>query len=199
MAGLLTGASDEFNTTVASWESKDGKNYTFTVNSRCNGEEIESVRGHATSDPENPGLVTYQQPETFLVRLPPKTLFPLQYLNQVLNEVAAGKTVFPNQTVFDGISDINDAVDINLTITPKKPEIIVNNKALLDTDKAWALHLAVFSKDSKSIEPDYEINQTILKSGIILSMNMSMAYGDESFKAQIKLRDVKIFPSPLKN
>ncbi len=188
-----TGNHDEFHTTVASWESKDGKSYTFNVNSRCNDEEIEHIRGHATADNEKWGLATYQQPETSLVRLPPKTLFPLQYLSKILNEISNNNTVFPNQIVFDGISDIKEAVDINLTITPKKPDITVNNQSLLETDKAWSLQMAVFSRDSKNIEPDYEVTQTILKSGIILSMDMCMAYGEETFKAKVLLTDLKFF------
>ena len=42
-------------------------------------------------------------------------------------------------------------------------------------------------------EPIYEVTQTLLKSGIILSMTMPMDYGDETFKAQATLRDVKIY------
>jgi hypothetical protein len=188
-----TGLVDEFRTTVASWETKDGKNYTFTVTSLCNQQIIECIHGHATADPKNPGLVIYQQPETPLVRLPPNTLFPLQYLNKILTALTSGKVNLPNQKVFDGISDHKEAVDINLTITPIKPELTVNKRGLIDTDKAWSLQMGVFQPESEDIDPDYEMNQIVLKSGIVLSMIMSMAYGEEIFKTKATLTEVKIY------
>jgi hypothetical protein len=188
-----SGSVDEFRTTVASWETKDGRHYTFTVTSLCNQQIIECIHGHATADPQNSGVVIYQHPDSPLVRLPANTLFPLQYLNKILNALAAGKTNLPNQKVFDGISEHKDTVDINLTITPMKPDLTVNKKGVIDTDKAWSLQMGIFQADSEDIDPDYEITQTILKSGIILSMIMSMAYGEETFKAKATLTEVKVY------
>jgi hypothetical protein len=188
-----TGSVDEFRTTVASWETKDGKHYTFTVTSLCNQQIIDCIHGHANADPNNPGIIIYQQPEIPLVRLPANTLFPIQYLNKILTTLAAGKENLPNQKIFDGVSDSKEAVDINLTITPVKPGLTVNKSGVIDADKAWSLQMGVFQMESEDIEPDYEMTQTVLKSGIILSMIMSMAYGDETFKTKATLTEVKIY------
>lgn len=191
------GLTDKLRTTIASWEAKDGKHYTFTVASSCNDQILECSRGHATSDKDHQGVVIFQQPQGHMVRLPPNTSFPLRFLRTILSLIGSHKFSLPNQKVFDGLSDSREAVDINLTITPLKPSLIINNKNIIDVDKAWTVQMAVFSPEddesSPVSEPIYEVTQTLLKSGIILSMTMPMDYGDETFKAQATLRDVKIY------
>ena len=189
----FAGNTDTFRTTIASWESKDGKYYTFTVTSSCNEQIVECIHGHATADESHAGTAIYQQPESYLVSLPSGTLFPLQYLNKILKTVTRGELNLSNQTIFDGTNDNQEAVEVNLTITPLKPDLVLNNKYLIDTDKAWSLQMAFFQSGSNEIDPEYELTQTILKSGIILSMKMPMAYGEEAFRTKVSLRDVKVY------
>ena len=189
----FAGNTDTFRTTIASWESKDGKYYTFTVTSSCNEQIVDCAHGHSTADPQAPGAAVYQQPESRLISLPPGTLFPLQYLHKILRTVTSGAINLSNQIFFDGTNDNQEAVDVNLTITPLKPDLILNDKHLIDTDKAWSLQMAFFQPGSNEIDPDYELTQTILKSGIILSMKMSMAYGEETFKTKVSLKDVTVY------
>lgn len=195
----FSGNTDTFRTTVASWESKDGKYYTFTVTSSCNEQIVECVHGHGTADAQDPGVAVYQKPESCLVRLPPGTLFPLHYFHKILKTITSGEVNLSNQIVFDGTNDTQDIVEANVTITPLKPDLVLNDKHLIDTDKAWSLQMAFFQPNNNEIDPDYELTQTILKSGIILSMKIPMAYGEEIFKTKVSLRDVKIYSNQIVN
>ncbi|WP_165380292.1 EipB family protein [Candidatus Finniella inopinata] len=194
----FTDKADEFRTTIASWESKDGKYYIFTTTSSHNGRIVDYTHGHATTDPFDPGMAVYQQPKACLVRLNPGTLFPLHYLNKILQTIE--KVIekealnLSNQAVFDGTYSTQDAVEkVNVIMTPLTPALVLNNKDLIDADKAWSLHMAFFQPDSKEIDPDFEMTQTILKSGIILSMEVPMEYGEKTLQTTMTLKDVTIY------
>lgn len=189
------GYSDQYITTIASWESKDGQKYRFNVRSLRNGTEEEFMRGDGYISPAVEGHVTYQLPVRADVTLPIGTLFPLQHLKQAVAAAIEGDTVFSNKVVFDGSSDTREPVDVNVIINPiPKPKVVVNNPQLLSTDKMWSLQMAIFARGSRNPEPDYEITQTVLPSGIITSM--IMGYGEAGFTTKLTLKKVDIFPKP---
>ncbi len=192
------GYSDQYITTIASWESKDGGRYRFNVRSLRNGAEEEFMKGDGSVVSSQAGHVTYQLPVKADIVLPVGTLFPLQHLKQAIAAAIAGENVFSNKVVFDGSSDTREPVDVNVLINPiPKSKIVVDNPGLLSTDKMWSLQMAIFARGSRNPEPDYEITQTVLPSGIITSM--IMGYGEAGFSTKLILKKVDIFPKSTDN
>lgn len=192
------GYSDQYITTIASWESKDGQRYRFNVRSLRNGAEEEFMKGDGAIASSQEGHVGYQLPVRADVSLPVGTLFPLQHLKQAIAAAIDGENVFSNKIVFDGSSDTREPVDVNVLINSiPKSKVVVDNPGLLSTDKMWSLQMAIFARGSRNPEPDYEITQTVLPSGIITSMIMT--YSEAAFSTKLTLKKVDIFPKPSDN
>ncbi|MCX7338390.1 MAG: DUF1849 family protein [Alphaproteobacteria bacterium] len=191
------GSAEQYITTIVSWESKDGRYYRFNVRSLHNGVEEDCVRGNAAPSTTGEGvMLNYEQPTIIKKTLPGGVLFPIQHLQQALFAAASGQNSLPNKTVFDGSSEAFEPVEVNTIITPvNNLKLVVNDPRLLCTDKAWSLQMAIFPQNSQSPDPEYEISQIILPSGIIASMVME--YG-EGFSTQLTLKKVDVF-SPAQN
>jgi hypothetical protein len=84
------------------WESKDGKTFSFTLRERDNdGKEKIDDAGTATRNPDGTGLVTYTTPADTTLKLPPGTLFPMQHTLALLAAAQTGKK-FIALPLFDG-------------------------------------------------------------------------------------------------
>lgn len=189
-----TGISQQYITSIASFESKDGGRYHFTVRTLRNGAEEGIMKGEGYITPSSPGKVIYKEPIPKELILPTGCLFPLQHLKQSLEAANAGETVFSNKIVFDGSSDTTEPVDVNVVINPiKNPKLVINDPRLLSVDKLWSLQMAIFARGNNNPDPDYEITQDVLPSGIITAM--TMGYGEAGFSVKLVLEKVDIFPS----
>lgn len=186
------GHAEQYVTKIDSFESDDGQNYRFDVRSLRNGVDEDFVQGHAYSTPTALGAAIYTSPFQKNVPLPVGTLFPITHLRKVMTAASCGESVFPDKVVFDGASDNRVPVDVNTIITPASgPKLVVDKPNLLSVDRIWALQMAIFSQDSKSPEPDYEITQNTLESGVITSMLMN--YTEAGFSIKLTLSKVDFF------
>lgn len=182
------GENQELSSSELTWESKDGKRYSFNVRRLANGQETEAYRGKAVKNPDGSISVSYTLPSGQTKILPPKTLFPLAHTSFVLNQAAQGKKFFSSQ-VFDG-SDTAGSSDISAFILPlravqKGPvlsETMKKNALLKETP--WPVHLAFFGLDSETSEPDYEMDLFLLPNGIARSMKID--YGDFSIAGSLE-------------
>jgi hypothetical protein len=186
------GHSEQYITKITSFESDDGHQYRFDVRSLRNGVNEELIQGHGYITPSTLGSVTYTSPAQKNITLPMGALFPLTHLRSVITAAVSGKTVFPDKIVFDGASDTQAEVDVNTIITPATgPKLVVDKPDLLKVGKMWSLQMAIFSRGSKSPDPDYEITQTSLESGVIASMLMN--YNEAGFTIKLTLNKVDLF------
>jgi EipB-like len=186
------GHSEQYVTQIKSFESEDGQQYKFDVRSLRNGTDEEFIEGQGYISPTTLGSVTYTSPSPRNITLPKGTLFPLTHLRQAITTAKGGDRVFPDKIVFDGASDAQAEVDVNTIITPASgPKLVVDKPDLLKVDKMWSLQMAIFSHNSKNPEPDYEITQTVLESGVIASMLMN--YTDAGFTIKLTLSKVDLF------
>ncbi|MBY0462403.1 MAG: cell envelope integrity EipB family protein [Alphaproteobacteria bacterium] len=189
-----TGVSQQYITSIASFESKDGGRYHFTVRTLRNGAEEGIMKGEGYIASSSPGKVIYKEPIPKELTLPVGCLFPLQHLKQSLEAANAGETVFSNKVVFDGSSDTTEPVDVNVVINSiKNPKLVINDPRLLSVDKLWSLQMAIFARGNNNPDPDYEITQDVLPSGIITAM--TMGYGEAGFSVKLVLEKVDIFPT----
>lgn len=178
--GYTDGEDQNLVSTELTWESKDGKNYTFNIRRTTDGQETEAYRGRAVQNTDGTALATYSVPEGQTKKLPVGTLFPSSHTKLILQEAAKGEKFFIRH-VFDG-SDEDGSSDISAFILPpralgKNPELKAKgkNNPLL-TDAAWPVHLAFFKIGTETGEPDYEMDMALLPNGV--AQHMKIDYGD---------------------
>jgi hypothetical protein len=185
------GSMEQSITTIASWESHDGQNYRFNIRTLRNGVE-EITQGYAMSSPGLIGYVTFEEPSEQRMDLPIGTIFPLTHLKQIILNALNNSHALPNRAIFDGSNETHEVVDVNVFIGgPHNPKInLGSNPELLKVDKAWALQYAVFPFGSRTTEPDFEMEQILLPSGIISSMMMDLAQTGVSTKLTLSKVDI---------
>jgi hypothetical protein len=176
------GEESDVNSTVISWESKDGKKYNFNVRRVTNGKETENYRGHASLD-EHGGRGLYTIPKDKKeVKLGADALFPSAHTLLILQKAAAGEKFFTRR-VFDG-SDEEGAADVSVFIGGRldQPLASEKNPAMNDNPlimkEAWPVRLAFFKPTSETGEPDYEMDMTLQPNGVARTMHID--YGDFS-------------------
>jgi hypothetical protein len=170
------GDESEVNSTVVSWESKDGTRYNFNVRRLTDGKETEKYRGRATLD-RNGGTAVYTIPkDKGEVDLPEGAMFPSAHTKLVLEKALTNERFFTRR-VFDG-SDEDGEADISAFIGRPakafKPDDLdkdSNDVFLLDA-RAWPVRLAFFKPETETGEPDYEMDLVLQENGIARSMTI---------------------------
>jgi len=189
------GDETNVNSTVISWESKDGKHYNFNVRRVSNDKETEVYRGKATLAEDGTGTVIYTDPKSKEVKLSEGTIFPSTHTMLVIQKALAGEKLFTRR-VFDG-SDEDGSDDISVFVGPEASEL---QKAELSPDlrsnsllnqPAWPIRMAFFKLDTETGEPDYEMNLLLQSNGIARTMRID--YGD--FSVSGTLTNLEALPS----
>jgi hypothetical protein len=175
------GDESDVNSTVISWESKDGKLYNFNVRRMVNGKETENYRGRAVMG-EHGGSGKYTIPKDKKdAELPAGTLFPSAHTVLILGKAEAGNEKLFTRRVFDG-SDEEGQADVSAFIGARQEQKLEGeqNSALRDNPLLatpfWPVRLAFFSPKTETGEPDYEMNLVMHANGIARSMLID--YGD---------------------
>ncbi|MDE2029242.1 MAG: cell envelope integrity EipB family protein [Alphaproteobacteria bacterium] len=194
------GDSQTLSSTELTWESKDGKRYTFNVSRATDGKENEHYRGSAILKTDGSGTVTYVLPKKKTVHLPKGALFPTAHTELILQMaragVARGDMPFMRR-VFDGADDEGQS-DISAVIEPPQPTAKAGlpeklRKNPLLAAPAWPVRMAFFKAGGgETMEPDYEMRLDLEPNGI--ARHMMIDYGD--FAINGKLEDVEALPAP---
>jgi hypothetical protein len=191
------GDDQDVTSSELTWESKDGKQYSFNIRRVTNGKETENYNGKAGLNSDGSGSVTYSTPEGKTAKLPAGSLFPSAHTALILQEAARGENLF-SRRVFDG-SDEDGSSDISAFISPAQA---VADEARLDpslkgnallAEAAWPVHMAFFKINGDTPEPDYEMDLTLLPNGI--ARHMKIDYGDFSVIGDLK----EVIPLPAPN
>lgn len=182
----------ETESNFASYESKDGLTYQFSVRNLEDGELDEELRGFATFDaPAGRGKAIFTLPERTEFELPVGTLFPTAHMIHLIERAKAGETFLP-YLVFDG-SRLEGAFDVSTLVLGSEPRAkLAFDHALLRGQQMWSMKLAFFptTQFNNDSSPDYEVSVEILGNGVTRSMVMD--YGDFSVIATL----AKIEPLP---
>lgn len=187
-----SGEGEQVNTNVASWQDYAGNHYRFNSRTLRNGQEEEVIRGEAHKGAEGaPGKIIYSSPTYAEIDIPNETIFPLHHLIYALKAAKAGKTVISN-VVFDGSSETQEPVDVNTVIGPKKESKLIlkdSPSSSVDLKNQWLLTLGVYAHGSKTLEPEYELKQTILDHAV--TRDMTIDYG--TFQVKATLEKIEFF------
>ncbi len=177
------GSKDEYETFLASWESKDEKRYHFNLKTSQNKEEEFSIRGKAKMDTSK-GEVTYQIPENQKVDLPVGTVFPMKLLKNLIEDGIAKKTS-RSSLVFDGSNETFKPIQVDAVIQPTHSKIKINGSSDISFDEAFLLQMAVYDPNDKNMDPAYVTSQVVQKDGIIISLEMEFPEIGFTTKAQL--------------
>jgi len=182
----------ESDYSFASFESKDGLNYRFTVRNIEDGSPDEQLRGTATfENGRGNGRAVFNEPERKEFALPKGTMFPTAHTAALIDEARAGGlgAFLP---VFDG-ARVEGAFDVNALITEARDKAPLDVKhALLADQPLWAMHMAFFPSDKAVEEPEYEMTVELLANGVARSLVLN--YGD--FTIEGKLVSIQALPQP---
>lgn len=156
----------------STYESYDGKEFTFSARRKRNDELYQEFRG--TSDfGKMGGKADFSIPEDVEFDLSSKTNFPMRHTVKLIQNMANQKKFF-NAVVFDG-SDDEGPVEINAFIgdSQKAPEGLFENEAVeasLIKTPARKIRMAVFPQNSESAVSDYEMDAIFHENGVISDM-----------------------------
>jgi hypothetical protein len=160
------------------------------------GDIEETIEGKTPLVPvEGARTIAYNQPEPTTIHLPKGTIFPMKHLKQLLEktqELRKKSVQVLRFNVFDGSSDVRDAVRIEavlMPVDPKKKSVEVSDKKIVTPKKLWRAEMAIYNLANKSNDPDYKVVQIFSEQGIIFEMIVD--YGD--YKMVSKLTDLRIF------
>lgn len=185
------------NSSLLTWESKDGLRYKFNEKRLRNGNVEDDIHGEAHLDGKDKGGVAqFDKPDQTKLTLAPGVLFPTAHTLVLIQHAQAGDT-FLARKVFDG-SAVDNAGQITAVIGQQlKPDPSAAkplNNPLLQRP-SWRVSLAFFPANSNKSDvetPDYQLTMRLLDNGV--SQDMTLDYGDYVLKA--KLDDIEALPKP---
>ena len=185
------------NSSLLTWESKDGLRYKFNEKRLRNGNVEDDIHGEAHLDGKDKGGVAqFDKPDQTKLALAPGVLFPTAHTLVLIQRAQAGDT-FLARKVFDGAA-VDNAGQITAVIGPQlkpdaKPSKPLDNPLL--QRPSWRVSLAFFPANSSKSDvetPDYQLTMRLLDNGV--SQDMTLDYGDYVLKA--KLDDIEALPKP---
>ncbi len=176
---------------TTSFESADGKTYTFVQKSYLNGQLEQELRGTAERQP-TATLVELTKPTEEEVKLEP-SIFMTQHIAKLI-EAAHSDQTFLNAKVYDG-SDQGDEVMETLAVIGKRKDSLdglegesKETSKLFRGEAAWPVSVSYFS--TKNVEgageklPLYQVSFIMHESGV--SRELKMDYSDYSLKGDLK-------------
>lgn len=182
----------DIDSRFASWESKDGLTYHFTLKNLRNGQPEKELRGQATLEGKGKGgTAEFLGLEPARVELPPGTVFPFRHLVEVIDAARAGEKVI-SRLVFDG-TDEEGVVEVNGVIGAAHPPEEGESKLPASAERpSWDMRFAFFRAKSDEVLPFYELTVRLLDNGI--ARQFLLDYGDTVIR--VDLDRIEILPRP---
>ncbi|MGH7056375.1 MAG: EipB family protein [Acetobacteraceae bacterium] len=148
----------------ATWEAKDGLRFRFHSLDLTNGEVTDRLAGSARLERTGgPGTVTYSEPGTKTMKLPPGTLFPMAQTEAIIEAGRAGKK-FMASPLFDGTDDSGASYSSVAIAGWSKPG--PSHYAALSGLPSTRVSVAFFSRKRDAMLPDFEIGMRYYVNGV---------------------------------
>ncbi len=176
----------------SSFESRDGKNYRFSLRTSRDGDVVEDLRGRATLDPDKGGKAEFTSPADTTLDLPPGTMFPTAHSLLLIN-LAMGGEHLVTRAVFDGAT-LDGALDVSAIIGDKTaPDAkLAASAPAIGGRPSWRVRMAYFNPDDKSGTPTYETSMRMLDNAV--ASEYSFEYPEFSIRAKLERLDA--LPKP---
>lgn len=181
----------ESDIVFSSLESKDGKNYRFSLRTSRDGNVVEELRGRAVLDPDKGGKAFFTTPDLEM-DLPPGTMFPTAHSLLLLNLAEGGERVIA-RAVFDGAT-LDGAMDVTAFVSNKFPaEAVLGARTPpIGNRPFWRVRMAYFNPDDKAGTPQYETSMRMLDNAV--ASEYSFEYPEFSMRA--RLERLEAVPKP---
>jgi hypothetical protein len=191
MSGTESGDVDT-DIVFSSFESRDGRNYRFSLRTTRDGEVVEDLRGRASLDPDKGGKAEFTMPENTTLDLPPGTMFPTAHSILLLN-LAAGGEQQVTRPVFDGAT-LDGALDVSAIIGRRAaPDATLAAKSPGIGDRpSWSVRMAYFDPTDKAGTPSYETSMRMLDNAV--AADYAFEYPEFSIRAKLERLDA--LPKP---
>ncbi len=175
----------------SSLESKDGRNYRFSLVTSRDGSVVEELRGNAILDPDKGGKAFFTTPDVEM-DLPPGTMFPTAHSLLLLNLAEGGERVIA-RAVFDGAT-LDGALDVTAFVSNKlAPEAARGARTPpIGNRPSWRVRMAYFNPDERTGTPQYETSMRMLDN--LVATDYSFEYPEFSMRA--KLERLEAVPRP---
>ena len=185
-----TGANERVLSHFESWEADSGDKYSFDVteNSTFIGQKV--FGGFAQLSTDGAGTASFSIEPDAEIALPEGVYFPVKHLKNILAMADNGETIVA-ASIFTGAEPDNALMNTNTVVGKWQDEIASGNIAdnNLSEDGYWPVRIAYFRPSSKTAEPEYEINFSMQRNGVVRGYEID--YGDFSILANLtKLEDV---------
>ena len=179
-----------------SWESQDGTQYRFAVQTRKNDIVVEAFKGTAKLGPKG-GEVTYEAPvekgKKVRVPLPRDTFLPLSYARALVDHAVAGDVLFSG-VVLNGASSHGPRI-LSTAIGLRDPQPTKPTKPELDSNLlsgGWRMSFAFFNLFEKSDTPIFETVLRQHESGVVDEITQTFS----DFTIAAHLTRLKKIPAP---
>jgi hypothetical protein len=174
-------------TRYSGWESADGHELTYVLQSSSNGQDDEGTRGSATVDDAGRGRAGFKTPSDLAQDLPPGTLFPTTHMLRLVDAMRQGRTIF-TAGFFDGSSDDGPQY-ASVAIGRAQPGDRGADPLL--RGPSHAVGMAFYTLDGSKSEdkdgsvemPDYELRQRLFENGV--ADRIVIDYGDFAMAAKL--------------
>lgn len=182
----------DIDSSFASWESKDGLAYRFTVRNVRNGRLDKELLGQATLRGEGmAGTAEFSGAEPVRLELPAGTVFPFRHLLDIIDAAVAGDKLV-SRLVFDGtdeenVFEVSGIISSLRAADPDDPQLPASAAR-----PWWSMGFAFFHADSEEIEPFYELTVQLLDNGITRLFKLD--YGD--FVIRVDLDRIELLSRP---
>ena len=171
----------------ATFESKDGHTFNFTMRQIDGGRTASDLRGRASILPGQPGEVQFTEPAGTELTLPTGTLFPMTHTRTILQAAAAGAHALA-PILFDG-TGTDGAEYTYATIlgwAPAQDPPIVSLSGMQE----GRIHIAFYPLNDRGMTPEYELGSRFFANGV--SDRLDMDFGD--FRLKGHLRSLVLLP-----
>ncbi len=192
---LVTGEGDdsESDSNYSSWESKDGRNYRFTMRNLRDGDLVEELRGEAKLGANaGAGEALFSMPAGTRFELPKAAVFPTEHTLQLI-AAARGGANHLSRVIFDGAS-LDGALEVNAVIGApvKAAAVAADGTGSLTAGPSWRMRMAFFPLNSQAATPDYEVGVRLFENGVADAFLLD--YGAYSVAAN--LEKLEALPRP---
>ena len=186
MTLLIRNADGSLNKTVTdyiTWESKDGKTFTFTLREKDNdGKLTVDDAGAAThAGKAGAGTIVYSTPADTTLAMPAGTLFPMAH-TQALIDAGRAEKKFISVPLFDGTSS-DGAQHTFVAILGQhaaQPSDFAALKGLPSTD----VDIAFYERKNDDETPDFRSQMRYYDNGV--AANIILDFGDFIMKGSLK-------------
>jgi hypothetical protein len=162
----------------ATFETGDGKNFRFKVETDVDRSRVEASDGRAVRSDDGALSVALSAPSTAKIDLDRDVLFPTEHLRHIIDAARGGEHLLAVK-VFDG-SETGQKVFDTTTVIGKAQTGVADDATKTVPDLAgvtrWPVAISYFEEGKRDSQPNYVLSFDLYENGI--SRALKLDYGD---------------------